>query len=266
MSGPIIISSGERTVDAKGTYKSTISVREGAQLTLIASDSAEPEVGVYDTSKITANYTGYASGALRLYEKSDARIFVGGNSAPIIYIYNSSVLDITVAEQAHPSIFCHSNSRAYIVSTGDSNTWLTFMHGSIGKIAVRGKASLYLRGFDYSQLEVNSSERSYVNALTKDTSATCFTVDKFSRLWMTAYSKSNISVKSLQSSLVGVALCEQARLCIDASSKNPAKVTLGGKSHLSSKGLVTVGVEEYSKVVVNGKMFSTIKEGVSSGI
>lgn len=262
----VIVSSGERIVNANGKYQSTISVRESAQLTLLASDSSEPEVGAYDKSHIAAKYTGRASGTLRLYEKSDASIFVVGNSAPIIYIYNSSILDIIVAEQAHPTIFCYGNSRAYIASADDSNPWFTFMHGSIGKVKVKGRARLYLRCFYGSQCEVKSSERSYINASTADKSVACFTVDEFSRLWVDANSDSDISISSLKSSLVDVALYDRARLLIDALSMRPAKVVLAGTSHLSSKGLVTVGVEEESKVVINGKVFSTIRESASSGI
>jgi hypothetical protein len=242
---PIIVRSEERVFSATGLYKSTISARDGAKLTLMASDSSDTKVDVND-SLINANYTDRALGSMYLQGKSNARIFSGGASSVGVHLYDSSVADVILEGRACASIYCHKHSRANIVSTGESKLWITASKESFVKVAASGEARLDLMVFDCAQLEGAFSGRSNIS--------------------IDARNYSTVSITSLQSSLADLRLYESARLFVSGLSTNPANVILGWKSHLYSKGLVTVGVMENSKVTINCRVFSTIKESASSGI
>jgi hypothetical protein len=231
---PIIVRSEERVVNATG--KSTISARDGAKLTLMASDS-DTKVNV-NNSLITAHYSDRALGSLYLQGKSDARIFLGGTSSVGIHVYDRSFADVILGGRTRTSIYLYGNSSANIVSTDESQLWLTAINESVVKVKASGGTRLDLMVFDCAQLEGAFSGRSNTSVDARDFSA--------------------ISTTFLQSSLADLRLYESARLFIDASGANPAKVVLGGRCHLSSKGLVTVGIIENSQVTINDRMLFLI--------
>jgi hypothetical protein len=106
------------------------------------------------------------------------------------------------------------------------------------KVTASGEARLDLMVFDYAQLKGAFSGRSNISVDARDFSA--------------------IRTTFLQAALADLRLCDSARLFIDASGTNPAKVVLGDKSHIYSKGFVTVGLMENSKVTINDRVISTI--------